>query len=225
VNGFEVLVDGEPAGLPLTAQRVVAFLALQQRPLQRAYVAAKLWLDTTEERAAGSLRSAVWRVHQSEIPLVCTLDTRLVLDPGVRVDIAEALATARLLLDDGAEVDLGAVDLSALKGEILPDWYDDWLMMERETHRQLRMHALEAMAVRLGAAKRFGEAIDAAMAAIAGEPLRESAHRTLCRVYLAEGNATEALRHATLYRDLLWRQLQLRPSLQFDELVAGVTPG
>ena len=36
---------------------------------------------------------------------------------------------------------------------------------------------------------------------------------------------TEALRHAALYRDLLWRELQLRPSPQFDEFVAGVTPG
>ena len=64
------------------------------------------------------------------------------------------------------------------------------------------------------------------MAAIASEPLRESAHRTLCRVYLAEGNATEALRHAELYRDLLWRELAAQAvSPQFDALVAGVTPG
>src|SRR5262245_52524364 len=67
VNGFEVLADGELVALPLTAQRLVAFLALQERPLQRAYVAARLWLDASEERAAGSLRSAVWRVHQSEV--------------------------------------------------------------------------------------------------------------------------------------------------------------
>jgi DNA-binding SARP family transcriptional activator len=225
VNGFELLHGGEPVELPLTAQRLVAFLALQQRPLQRAYVAAKLWLDTTEDRAAGSLRSALWRVKQSEVELVRAPDTRLVLDPEVQVDIAGALATARLLLGDDAAVDVRPAELVALRGEILPDWYDDWLMMERETHRQLRLHALEALAARLGAAGRFGEAVEAAMAAIAGEPLRESAHRTLCRVYLAEGNATEALRHANLYRELLWGELALRPSAHFEELVAGVTPG
>jgi DNA-binding SARP family transcriptional activator len=225
VNGFELLCDGEPVELPLTAQRLVAFLALQERPLQRGYVAARLWLDTVEERAFGSLRSAIWRVKQTEIPLLKTPDTRLALDPAVRVDLADALGLARLLISDEAGVGPWPVDLAPLKGEILPDWYDDWIAIERETHRQLRLHALEAMAVRLGAAERFGEAIEAALAAIAGEPLRESAHRTLCRVYLAEGNATEALRHATLYRELLWRELQLRPGPQFDELVAGVTPG
>ena len=166
-----MLVDGEPVGLPLTAQRVVAFLALQQRPLQRSYVAAKLWLETSEERAAGSLRSAVWRVHRSETPLVRTLDTRLVLDPGVRVDLAEALATARLLLlSDESEVELGTVDLTALKGEILPDWYDDWLMMERETVPAAAAARAggDGGAARLTAVRRFGEAIEAAMAAIAG---------------------------------------------------------
>jgi DNA-binding SARP family transcriptional activator len=225
VNGFELLRGGEPVELPLTAQRLVAFLALQERPMQRAYVAAKLWLDTLEEKASGSLRSAIWRVKQAELSLIRTPDTRLVLDPDVQIDLAAALATARVLLSDEPDVDPRPSDLAALKGEILPDWYDDWLMIERESHRQLRLHALEALAVRLGAADRFGEAVEAALAAIAGEPLRESAHRTLCRVYLAEGNATEALRHAGLYRDLLWRELGLRPSPQFDALVAGVTPG
>jgi DNA-binding SARP family transcriptional activator len=225
LNGFRLIHDGEPVELPRPAERLVGFLALQDRPSLRSHVATTLWLDSTDAHAAGSLRSALWRVHQTEIPLVLTLDTRLVLDPEVRVDLAGALATARALLGEEAEVDVNPTDLAALRGEILPDWYDDWLMMERETHRQLRLHALEAMAVRLGAADRFGEAVEAAMAAIAGEPLRESAHRTLCRIYVAEGNATEALRHANLYRDLLWRELSLRPSPQFDELVAGVTPG
>ena len=59
---------------------------------------------------------------------------------------------------------LGSLDLAALKGEILPDWYDDWLLLERERIRQLRLHALEAIrCTRLTAAGRFGEAIEAAL--------------------------------------------------------------
>jgi DNA-binding SARP family transcriptional activator len=225
VNGFEVLHGGERIELPLTAQRVLAFLALQERPMQRGWVAAKLWLETSEERAYGSLRSAIWRVKQTGLPLIRTPDTRLALDPEVQTDLAAALALARLLLRDDATAELRLDELAPLRGEILPDWYDDWLVMERETHRQLRLHALEALAVRLAGAGRHPEAIEAAMAAIAAEPLRESAHRTLCRVFLAEDNATEALRHAQLYRELLGAQLGLNPSPRFAALVAGVTRG
>jgi DNA-binding SARP family transcriptional activator len=223
VNGFEVRCAGEPVELPLTAQRLVAFLALHERPMQRGYVAGKLWLDTGEERAFGSLRSAIWRVKQTAIPLIRTPDTRLALDPSVRVDLAEANGLARRLISD-AEVDQWPLDLVPLKGEILPDWYDDWLVIERETHRQLRLHALEALAVRLTQTGRYGEAVEVAMAAIAGEPLRESAHRTLISVYLREGNPSEALRHAELYRELLETQLGLSPSPQLQRVVAGLTP-
>jgi DNA-binding SARP family transcriptional activator len=225
VNGFELCCAGETVELPLTAQRLVAFLALQERPMQRGSVAAKLWLDAIEERAFGSLRSAIWRVKQTEIPLIRTPDTRLALDPDVQVDRSAAAGLARLLISDAADVDPWQADLVPLRGEILPDWYDDWLVIERETHRQLRLHALEALAVRLTDAGRYGEAVEVAMSAIAGEPLRESAHRTLCRIYLSEGNASEALRHAELYRELLMTQLGLHASPQFEELVGGLTPG
>ena len=59
LRGFELRQDGDVVQLPLSAQRVVAFLALHERPLQRLYVAGSLWLDTTEARANASLRTAL----------------------------------------------------------------------------------------------------------------------------------------------------------------------
>ena len=220
VNGFELRCDGQGVTLPLTAQRLVAFLAFQDRPVQRVYVAGKLWTDTAEERSFGSLRSALWRVKQTAVSLIRTPDTRLELDPAVDVDLASALELARTLIAGTGDPRPG--DLSALRGEILPDWYDDWLLMEREAHRQLRLHAFEALATRLSNTARYGEAVDAALAAIAGEPMRESAHRTLVSIYLAEGNPTEALRHVRLYEDLL-AQVGLAPSMRLGELVSGLT--
>lgn len=224
MNGFEVLYAGEPLARPLSAQRLVAFLAFQERALQRIYVAGRLWPESTEERALASLRSALWRANQAAVPLIRAVDTRLALDPRVRIDIHEASLQAQRLVDGTAGDEIGLADF-LLTGELVPDWYDDWLVIERERLRQLRMHALEALSARLLAGARYGEAAETALWAIAGEPLRESAHRALIRVHLAEDNPSEALRQYELFRDLLRTQLGLRPSPQLRQLVAGIASG
>jgi DNA-binding SARP family transcriptional activator len=221
MNGFELLCDSDAVSLPFSVQRLLALLAFHERPVQRVYVAGKLWIDATEERAFASLRSALWRANQAGIPLVDAFDSRLALHPEVRVDVHEAAAQAQRIVDGTAEnVSFAGV---ALNGELLPDWYDDWLLIERERYRQLRLHALEALADRLTALGRYAEAAETALTAIAAEPLRESAHRVLVRVYCAEGNASEALRHYELFRRLLEEQLGLVPTSQLDDLVAGLT--
>jgi len=109
-------------------------------------------------------------------------------------------------------------------GELLPGWYDDWVLIERERHRQLSLHALEMICELLTAAGRFGPAVTAGLAAVREEPLRESAHRGLIQAYLAEGNPSEALRDYRLYEKLLWRELRLKPSGRLSELVSPLLP-
>ncbi len=222
LNGFEVLRDGEPISLPMTVQRLVAFLAFQERPVQRVYVAGKLWLDVPEERAFASLRTALWRANQHRASLVVAVNSQLALAPAVAVDLRDASRQAHLLLKGDTSADLSFRSV-ALTGEVLPDWYDDWLLIERERFRQLRLHALEALAVRLTELARYGEATETALAAIAGEPLRESAHRVLIAVHVAEGNPAEAVRHFRLCRELFLSELGLEPSQELTALVAQLT--
>jgi DNA-binding SARP family transcriptional activator len=222
MNGFELRQGGYTIPFPMSVQRLLAFLAFQERPVQRVYVAGKLWLDASEERAYASLRSALWRANQPGVPLVVSVNSQLALDSDVRVDLHEAVTHASRLIDGSAGDDVSFAGF-LLTGELLPDWYDDWLLIEREKYRQLRLHALEALAIRLIALARYGEAAETALAAIAGEPLRESAHRVLIRVHLAEGNPSEALRHYALFREQFLAKLDLSPSPQLDELVAGLT--
>ena len=96
------------------------------------------------------------------------------------------------------------------------------MLIERERFRQLRLHALEALCERRMAAGRVRHALEAALAAVAAEPLRESAQRTLVRLHLAEGNHAEALRQYHIYRELLNDQLGLEPSTQMQALVHGL---
>ena len=109
--------------------------------------------------------------------------------------------------------------IDALSFDLLPDWYDDWAIAEAEDWRQLRLHALDALTERLLAQGRHADAIGAALAAVKAEPLRETAHANLLRVFLAEGNRSEALLAFERYRAMLKTELGLEPGLELQALI------
>lgn len=211
-----------PAGeLPRGAQRLVAQLGLSGR-MDRMVVAGRLWPDVDEERAHASLRSALWRLRKIAPGLVDTSGGALGLADGVRVDVLELQDWAERVRDPRQSTGRGALPDASLLGDLLPGWYDDWVLLERDRLLQLRLHALETAAVRLASVGLTGEALQAAYLAIRAEPLRESAHRTVVRVHLSEGNLAEALRAYESFRDLLRRELGVPPTEQMTRLVDSV---
>jgi DNA-binding SARP family transcriptional activator len=102
--------------------------------------------------------------------------------------------------------------MASLVGDLLPDWNDEWLQDEREELRQTRLHALESLARLLSACGRHADAIQTALAAIRLEPLRETAHRTLIEIHIAEGNWSEAHRQFQRCRRMLRKELGVEPS-------------
>jgi DNA-binding SARP family transcriptional activator len=220
LGGFQLRCVDRDVTVARSGQRLLALLALQGRPLERLWVAGTLWLDATEARAGASLRSALWRLPQPDGSAVVEASaTHLRLAGDVAVDVHELAGQAeRLESGDGrAGPELAP---AALARDLLPDWYDDWVVLERERFRQLRLHALEALCRRLTEAGRFGAAVQAGLAAVAGEPLRESAHRILIQAHLAEGNPGEAVRQYHLYRRLLAGELAIEPSATIRGMVA-----
>ena len=219
LDGFELRHGDERVALPLGSQRLVAFLALHDRPLLRVHVAGALWLDTTEERSCANLRSALWRLRQPGCAIVEATTTHVGLSNEVVVDVRELVGAARRLLDGIGEPGPAELEDACNAGELLPDWYDDWLQTERERIRQLRLHAVERLAERLLDAGRYGQVFDLLLGALRPDPLRESAHRLLLRAHLAQGNWSEAIRHYRAYRDRLRDELGLEPSPQIAELI------
>jgi DNA-binding SARP family transcriptional activator len=223
LDAFELRCGDQPVLLPMSAQRLLAFVALCDRPMRRPHVAGTLWPTAPEERAAASLRSSLWRLNRPGYLLVDIAGHQLRLAPAVRVDARETAALAHRLLRGSTDCEDLEVGSPGLTGDLLPDWYDDWVIIEREALRQLRLRALEALGERLLCAGRLGEALEAALAAVAGEPLRESAYRLLIKVQLAEGNAAEAMYQFDLFTRQLDQQLGLAPSPQLGALVRGLT--
>jgi DNA-binding SARP family transcriptional activator len=217
LRGFELRRNDDRVVLPPGAQKLIAFLALARGIVTRVYVAGTLWIDCGQEAANASLRTALWRLKRVPYELVETTATHLSLSAEVAVDldiVAQSITRMNLNGVCGGEGELESV---LVAGELLPDWYDDWLVIERERFRQARLHALEALCDALLDDGRYGKAIDAGLAAVASEPLRESAHRAVMRAHLAEGNPQEALRQYALCRQLLGA-LDHEPSEDIESL-------
>jgi DNA-binding SARP family transcriptional activator len=204
--------------LPRGAQRLIAHLSLCGCP-GRSMIAGQLWPDVPEEHAHGSLRSALWRVQKAVPGLVKVSGGALTLADGVRVDVREFTDWARRVLQPDAAVDDMATPDVGLAGELLPGWYDDWVLLARERLRQLKLHALEVLADKLAEDGRYGEALQVAYVAVGTEPLRESAHRAVVRVHLAEGNTAEAVRAYREFRTVLASELGVPPSPLMEELI------
>jgi len=226
LEGFQLWWSGsEQAGIPRSSQRLLALLALRGGVTSRAAVAGTLWPDATETHAFSNLRSALARLNRPCRKMLRVSKLELGLARNVMVDICYAQRLARRLLDPAVtpeQCDLSPAAIVILSGELLPGWYDDWVLIEAEDWRQLRLHALEMLADRLTAVGCWGQAAAAARAAVRAEPLRESAHAALIQVHLAEGNQSEAVRQFTRYRALLHAELGLEPTLRLCRLVQGL---
>jgi len=201
------------------------FMALHGGMVNRATVAGMLWPDAPESRAYSNLRSTLARLERTGVKALQASKLELGLAEDVTVDIRHSQTLARRLLDPAVpprQADLGTAARAALSADLLPGWYDDWVLIEAEDWRQLRLHALEALAGGLTACGRWGEAADAAGAAVRAEPLRESARAALIHVHLAEGNQSEAVREFAHYQALLHAELGLEPTLRLRRLLQGL---
>lgn len=211
LGGFGLHLHGERVELPHTAERLISFLALHPRALMRVFVAGSLWMNASESQACSSLRSLLWHVR-ARTPVIDATSTHLSLAPEVEVDVAECAGVVRRLHDSDEPPSRADVHALCEAGELLPDWYDDWLTVERERLRQRRLHSLETACRRLTAAGRYAEAVEAGLSAVAVEPLRETGHAAVIGAHLAEGNLIEASRQYEQLRDLLRENLGTVPS-------------
>jgi DNA-binding SARP family transcriptional activator len=210
---FDFRVGGVAIDLPRPTERLLAFLALQRHHVTRHRVAGALWPDVSDERSLGSLRSALWRLRQSAPGVIDAGDSTLRLDPTTALDIEMLSHRSRELLGEAGAGQSSTLESSMFGAELLPGWYDDWVVFERERLRQVSLHALEALSRRHVRAGRHADAVEAAWRAISLDPLRESAHGALIDAHLAEGNICEAVRAFRKYSMLVHQEVGVAPSL------------
>ena len=228
LGGFRFEADGVSVLVPDGSQRLLAFLALKGHSVRRSAAAGTLWPAVSEDHASSSLRSALARLSRAARASVVATTKEIGLSPDVAVDLWDSRDLAHLLAAPARSSfpafapDVNAID--DLSNEILPGWYDDWVLVEAEDWRQVRLHALEALADLLVERQQYADAATAALAAVRAEPLRESPHAALIRVHIAEGNPSEALREFAQYGEFLRLELGIEPTERLRMLVSQLFP-
>ena len=221
LGGLSLTCGGRHVVVPPGSRRLLAYLALHRGGVDRRVAAGVLWPTVADDRAAGNLRSALWRLQRVGCPLLLVEQSELRLADDVRVDLHAAEAWAgRVLAGTASEADL-AVDPGAIADvDLLPGWYDEWALAAGARLHLRLLHALDALSRLLRQAGRTLAAVEAVHVAVLSEPLWESGQRALIEAHQAAGDWVAARRQYDAFRGLLRREVGVEPS---PELTAVAT--
>jgi DNA-binding SARP family transcriptional activator len=221
LGGPFVIKDGHRLEIPEGSKRLLVFVTLNGGRVRRRHTAGMLWPLGDDVRAAGNLRSSLWRLRRAGIDVLHADKSMLYLDPELTVDITQLSRWATRLIDGRPEgSDLQTLELSSEALDLLPGWYDEWVILRREQLRQRLLHAMESLVRQLISRGQVADAVEVAMTAVGVEPLRESAQRVLIEAHLAEDNFVEARRTYVAYQEVLAAELGVSPSVGLADIVS-----
>ncbi|MET3721456.1 MULTISPECIES: bacterial transcriptional activator domain-containing protein [unclassified Arthrobacter] len=155
--------------------------------------------------------------------LIVNGGTTLSLSELVDVDLHRLRAQIRELSRSGLNGNV-AVCLQQLRdSDLLPGWYDDWVLFEQGRLQQDRLHAYHIIARESLARGDYESALEAAEAALELEPLYESAVGLLIQAERRRGNNAAALRAFGKYTSKLKEEIGLGPSEAIRRLIADIS--
>lgn len=218
LGGWDLTSHGNPIQLCAREQRLLAILGLWGWRRPRPALAGTLWPTSTDEHALGSLRVAVRKIRAVAPKLLESTRSSVTLTDRVAVDIH--LVMSVLTRPPGDLIaEPGLVDVLDYP-ELLPGWYDDWLLVCREQMDQQRLRLLVTTARLAFDATDWQTALAAASLARRIEPLHDRANELVVRSLLRSRDRVGALRALASYRDLLQQELGVAPSPALERVVA-----
>jgi DNA-binding SARP family transcriptional activator len=203
-------------------QRLITALGING-PRTRSFLVGLLWPECPESRALESLRVSVHLVSRQVPGLLINGGTVLSLSELVDVDLHRVRDQIRELSRSGLNGNVASCLHQLRDAELLPGWYDDWVLFEQSRLRQDRLHAFQIIARESLARCDYEFALEAAEAALELEPLYESAVGLLMQAEREQGNHAAALRAFEKYQVKLKEDMGLAPSGAIQRLVSEIS--
>jgi DNA-binding SARP family transcriptional activator len=233
-------IDRDGVDLTFLRRKTMAllvYLAVTGRPHSRGTIAALLWGDLPQEKAAANLRKILvdLRNHASTLVLI-TRDT-VAFNSGC-CRYLDIVAFERAVDAGLAHADAGTLNAAVqlyqgdfLEGFSVPDAvaFDDWALLYREHLRDRLADALRALAEGCAREGNYRDAIAAARRMLVLDPWREEVHRLLMTLYAHAGERTSAIMQYRLCERVLIEELGVAPvqdtTALYRHILAGVCPG
>jgi ABC-type oligopeptide transport system substrate-binding subunit/DNA-binding SARP family transcriptional activator len=213
---YEICMDGQLVVIPSRpTQSFLAYLLLHpNRSHRREKLAGQFWPDTSESNARSNLRHALWRIRKAFGP---GANARLESDdlaviyhpqPGDQLDVDSLEACS----EDERSTETLLLAVSAYGGELLPGFYEEWVLLERERLQAAFERRLGRLLDRLLAERRWNEALKWGEHWVASGGISEPAYRALMLAHAGLGNLAGAAAQYQRCVEALARELGLEPS-------------
>ena len=226
---------GSPASLSMRrAGALLACLVLRApHPVPREELIGLLWPDELLGTAQNRLRVLLNALRQRLEPPPTAPNSMLIAERGsVRLvvdaftsdyhDFLRHLQLARDVANESETLPQLEAAIALYQGDLLPGYYEDWILTERRRVAELRFQALRDLSRRCLQKAMPERALEYALQSVACEPLDEEAHGDLIRIYAELGQPSAALRQYEQWKRLLWQQMQAQPSETMRRLAASL---
>lgn len=210
---FSLEREAQPIRFPTRKiETLLAYLVLNPQLHSREKLAALLWGDFDDAQARASLRNALALLRKHIGAGLLLADRESVqLNPSfpLWVDAVEF----NKILSQRSTVTTATLEslITLYRGDLLADFYDEWIFSEREYYHSLYLETLLGLADQLRSSGEYRRAIDLSERLLNSDPTNEPAHQTLMFCYFALGNRTAALRQYELCRRALRTELEVDP--------------
>ena len=216
---FDVRADGKRVFIPSRAgQSLFAFLILSAGTAhRREELAGQLWPDTLEDNARANLRRELWRIRKAlsdqqstASEYLLTEELTITFDAQSQYWLDVAQLEWNLLPEDSLDARLDQVSL--YQGALLPGFYDDWAVLERERLQALFEDKMQQLLEGLVAEQRWTTVLEWGEKWLALGNTPEPAYRALM---LAHGACGDMAKVAALYQrcvEALRNELDVEPS-------------
>ena len=180
----------------------------------REKLAGMFWGDSSDTEARNSLRNALATINKNLGPELILADRQSVeINPEypLWIDVLDFEKQASGILANSLP-DIDQVDIELYQGDLLSDFYDDWVIPLREHYRSLFLEASLHTAQRMRSRSEYERAVELARKALEFDRASERAHQQLMFCYMALGDRSAALRQYETCRRALWEELAVQPA-------------
>jgi DNA-binding SARP family transcriptional activator len=223
LRSWQLRRESVPVHVAARQQRVITALAIRG-PCLRSFLTGLLWPEHPDARALESLRVSLHLVSRQVPGLIINDGPVLSLSGRVDVDLHRLNSCIWTARENGT---IECEDLFVLHeyrhANLLPGWYEDWVVFEQDRLRQDLLHTLTAISRKSLVTGDLERAAQAAEAALEIEPLYEEAVGQLIVAELTRGNFAVSLRIYERFRRRLERELGVLPSEFLGALIADAT--